>query len=108
MVPLNCDASVIVNGCMEWSKAACVRSNMEMCSKNLRAQFGDLFNRIPFDELIVEEFSQHMTTYKQFFITEELETFINKIAANPKQHILALRPKITTENGNCETKLECK
>lgn len=108
LMPLNRDASAIVNGCMKWSKAACVRSSMEMNSMNLRAQFGDLFKRIPFDELTVEEFSHHMTTYKRFFTAEELETFINKIATNPKQHISALRPKIPTQNGHCEAKLECK
>ncbi|XP_055306335.1 BTB/POZ domain-containing protein 2-like [Sitodiplosis mosellana] len=111
LIPFSCDASVIVNACMEWSKAACARNRLEINSENLRTQFGDSFNRIPFDELTVEEFSQQLITYKRFFVTEELEQFIKKIAINPKQHISALRPQPTMENGNDVIKnqlLECK
>lgn len=47
LVDSECSAQVIINACMEWAKAECVRDNLEADTENLKTSLGDLFNRLP-------------------------------------------------------------
>lgn len=84
LVLIKCSASEIVFGCMEWSKAESARNDLENNSTNLRAQFGKLFVEIPFSKLTIEQFTQHIITYKWFFNADELENNIQQIVINKR------------------------
>lgn len=64
---------------MEWSKAQCNQNNLDVSPQNLREQLKGIFSEIPFDQLTMDQLTQHVAAYKAFFTAEELEQlFINK------------------------------
>ncbi|XP_055301678.1 BTB/POZ domain-containing protein 6-like [Sitodiplosis mosellana] len=71
----NWSALEIVIAWIEWAKAECGRNNLEASPANLRSQLGELFDRIPFEKLTLEEFSQH----KEFFNADEIVEMNQKI-----------------------------
>ncbi|XP_055307982.1 BTB/POZ domain-containing protein 6-like isoform X1 [Sitodiplosis mosellana] len=76
IVASKCSPSVIVESCMAWAKAECVRQQLDITTVNLKAQLKNSLNRIPFDKLSTEQFSQHINTYKRFFVEDELESLV--------------------------------
>lgn len=73
----NASDKVIAN--MEWAKAECKRNNLDASPENLRNQLGDLFNRIPFEKLTLEQFNQHFITYTGLFNVVEIAEISQKI-----------------------------
>lgn len=69
---------------MEWSKAQCIRNNLDSNPTNLRNQLNDVFSEIPFGELSAQQLSQHVALYKGFFTAIELEELFAKQTL-PKQ-----------------------
>lgn len=64
---------------MEWSKTQCNRNNLDSSPKNLRNQLKNVFKKIPFGKLSIQQLSQHVATYKGFFTAKELEElFVQK------------------------------
>lgn len=75
----------VVIACMEWAKAQCDRNNLELKPSNIRYQLGELFNWIPFENLTLEQFSQHFITYSGFFDLDEIGTINKKILLRSQQ-----------------------
>lgn len=88
-----------VIGCMEWGKAECARKRIQASPRNLRNQFGTVFNLIPFDELTLEQFSQYIVTYKSFFSTEEVET-LNQIILQQNQQLITFDQQLLQQSDS--------
>lgn len=85
LMPSNGSASLVVNACMEWAKAECMRTNVEAKSINLKAKLQYSFGRIPFDELGPDELVQFISTYSGFFDKATLKSIIVKTMAENSQ-----------------------
>lgn len=78
----NFSADEIITASMKWAKAECGRNGKLRTPKNLRTTLGDLFNRIPFERLTMEQFSKYIVTYKKIFTARELKIISKEIIAN--------------------------
>ncbi|XP_055308831.1 BTB/POZ domain-containing protein 6-A-like [Sitodiplosis mosellana] len=78
LVSSKCSAPAIVDACMAWAKAKCVRNGRSTTDSNLKLQLNGLFHRIPFDDLSPEQFYQHRKTYKRFLDEDDLESIVMK------------------------------
>lgn len=74
-----CSAWDFVMAIMNWSKAECTRKKLGMDSKELRGQLGGLYDEIPFSDLTIEQFAQHIALFRGFFTVQEIQDNINKI-----------------------------
>lgn len=79
LVTSEVNASERVFAYIAWAKAACGRKNLEETAENLKAQLGQSFERIPFDEMIMEKFEQFTTIYNDFLSEFEKTSIISKI-----------------------------
>lgn len=79
LVSSECTAIEIANACMKWAKAQCKRLNVLRTSKNMRDSLEHLFDKIPFDELTLEQLSQFTHSYKKIFTGNELKSMTKKI-----------------------------
>lgn len=87
----------MVEACMNWAKAECLRKNLDENVTNIRAQMGDLYQQVPFDKLELEEFSAFIASHQGFFTAEEFEKIIQSIAldkatASEQQHVNEATP----------------
>lgn len=74
-----CFAWDFVMAIMNWAKAECTRKELGMDSKELRRQLGGLYDEIPFSDLTIQQFAQHIALFRGFFTAQEIEDNIHKI-----------------------------
>ncbi|XP_055326215.1 uncharacterized protein LOC129580044 [Sitodiplosis mosellana] len=79
---LNCDESVVFDGCVAWAKAACIQKGLDETNmQNLRNQLGDLFYEIRFGDMTAEKFFMRYRAYEKMFSTEECKDIFGMIAS---------------------------
>lgn len=79
LVQSNCSAQMIFEACIDWAKAENERNNIESNGVNIRAQLGDLFDRIPFSELTMEQVLTNLMKFIEIFSDKEIETITRQI-----------------------------
>lgn len=83
---LNCDETVVFDGCLAWATAACIEKGLsEINMQNLRRQLGDLLYEIRFGEMTTEQFFHRFKKYEDLFSTEEFKDIIGMIASKDYQ-----------------------
>lgn len=85
LASLKCFAWDLVCAAMAWAKAECMRKELDPKPVNLRAELGEFYDQIPFNELTMEQFTQHIASFRGFFTVEELQAFIRKISSTTKE-----------------------
>lgn len=88
LVSSNGSASAIVDACMAWARADCERNKLRPIAKNLKAKLKYSFDRIPFDKLNKDQFSQQIKKYPGLLDDDDWETIVLKI--------MSKRPRTTT------------
>ncbi|XP_055305833.1 uncharacterized protein LOC129570303 [Sitodiplosis mosellana] len=79
---LNCDESMVFDGCVAWAKAACIQKGLDETNmQNLRNQLGDLFYEIRFGDMTAEKFFMRYRAYEKMFSTEECKDIFGMIAS---------------------------
>lgn len=74
MDSLNCEETVVFDGCIAWAKAACILNGLnEKNMRNLRAQLGDLFYEIRFKYMTLEHFYSRYRIYEELFHWKNLK-----------------------------------
>lgn len=83
---MNCDESVIFDGCMAWAKAACIRCGIDDTNAgNIRNVLGDSFYEIRFGEMAIKDFYDRYCNYKGLFSVDEFEDIVSMIALKNHQ-----------------------
>lgn len=86
MDSLNCDESVVFDGCVAWAKAACIQKGLdEDRTENWRIELGNLFNEIRFGRMTLEHFYSRVQSHKDLFSADEFREIIGKIASKDFQ-----------------------
>lgn len=104
---LNCDETLVFDGCIAWAKSACVRKDLDKNDmQNIRTELGDLFYEIRFGEMNLEDFYDRYCFYRSLFSLDEFEEIISMIAMknfqsrkfnqNPRSLKIANKCKITS------------
>ncbi|XP_055305928.1 BTB/POZ domain-containing protein 6-B-like [Sitodiplosis mosellana] len=78
VLPL-CRAAAIVNACMAWAGAECQRSKKHPTPANMKSKLKDSFDRIPFDKLSREQFSQYINKHKRMLDDNDWESIVMKL-----------------------------
>lgn len=79
---LQCDESVVFDGCIAWAKRACTRNGLKSKNAdNLRSQLADVFYEIRFGEFTHKDFHDRYSLYDGFFTLEEFRDITMMIAS---------------------------
>lgn len=71
---LECDEVVVFDGCMTWSRVACITKGLdEENVENLRSQLGDLFYEIRFGDMSHKNFHNRFQLYDGLFSLDEFK-----------------------------------
>lgn len=100
LLSLSCSPYEIVTACMKWAKAKCAQNGVLRTPKNLRNSLNNLFNRIPFEELTLEQFSKFLIFYKNIFKGIEMKRIVKKIAVNNLKRIYLAKSDMSLNKGN--------
>ncbi|XP_031637913.1 uncharacterized protein LOC116350299 [Contarinia nasturtii] len=74
---LNCDESVVFDGCMAWAKTACIQKGLnENDMQNLRSELGDLFYEIRFGGMSTKKFNDYADTFEGLFSMKEFRDIV--------------------------------
>lgn len=96
---LNCDESVVFDGCIAWAKAACIQKGLnEVKMENLRIQLGDLFSEIRFGRMTLENFYARYQSYNGLFSSDEFKDIIGKISSKNFQPRTFNRSQCTNDD----------
>lgn len=68
----SCNASVVVDGCIEWAEQRCNEMNRDSTATNIRQQLGDLLHLLPINGMTVEQISQLVRIRQDLFVKDEL------------------------------------
>lgn len=101
MVKSRCGALIVVEACLEWAKAENERNDLDVATGNLKAQLGDLFDRIPFSEMSMEQFFNHICKYQGLFTDNEIGAIVQMIATKKFQST-CLHDPLTFTNLECD------
>lgn len=83
---LQCDETVIFDGCIEWAKRACIENQLDETDvDNIRQQLGDQFYEIRFAGMTIKEFYSRTRKYDGLFSQQEFNDVIGIIAAADDQ-----------------------
>lgn len=83
---LECDESMIFDGCIAWAKRACARNGLKSKkADNLRSQLGDLFYEIRFGEFTHKHFHDRYRLYDGLFTLEEFRDITMMITSKDFQ-----------------------
>ncbi|XP_031637167.1 BTB/POZ domain-containing protein 6-like [Contarinia nasturtii] len=103
LVESKCNPLTIVEACMEWAKAENVRKNLDLNPLTLRGQLGNLFDRIPFTEIEMDEMFDFASKYRRIFSDDEIEVFTHTIVRkNFESSICASLPLSVLPKLNCD------
>lgn len=69
---LACRETVIFQACIAWAKHHCQRNEIEINSKNLKAQLGDCFYLIRFCSMSADEIVENTLPYEEMFTRDDL------------------------------------
>ncbi|XP_031636133.1 uncharacterized protein LOC116349021 [Contarinia nasturtii] len=106
LVESKCNPLTIVEACMEWAKAENVRNNLDLNPLTLRAQIGNLFGKIPFEKIKMEEFFNFTAKYAGFFSDKEIETITQTIFENQfRSSICATLPLSVLPKFDCDRRI---
>lgn len=79
---LDCDETVVFDGCMKWAKASCIRKGLDEDNmQNIRSQLGDLLYEIRFGEMNMEKFYARYNLYENLFSKEDLKCIMGMISS---------------------------
>lgn len=79
---IQCNETVIFDGCMEWAKRACIGKVMDDTDGwNIRRQLGDLLYEIRFAGMTLKEFYARSRKYDGLLSPQEFQEIIGIIAA---------------------------
>lgn len=85
LAKLKCFAWDLVCAAMAWAEAECMRKDLDPEPVNLRAELDDFYDQIPFSELTMVQFTQHIASFRGFFTVAELQEFIQKISSTTEE-----------------------
>ncbi|XP_031639273.1 uncharacterized protein LOC116351325 [Contarinia nasturtii] len=106
LVESNCNPLTVVEACMEWAKAENVRNNLDLNPLTLRGQLGNLFDRIPFTEIGMDEFFEYTAKYAGFVSDKEIETITQTILEKKfRSSICATLPLSVLPKLDCDRRI---
>lgn len=83
---MQCDESVIFDGCMAWARANCIRNGIDETNmSNIRKLLSDVFYEIRFGDMAIQDFYHRYCLYKDLFSLDEFEDIISMIALKNHQ-----------------------
>lgn len=92
---------IVFDGCLAWSRAACVRDGLDDNWQNIRTQLGDLFYDIGFDRMTIEIFIECYRTNEQLFSLEDYREISMMILCKDFQPAQFRRNFQTLTNNAC-------